>query len=417
MIKKVLHFISLLVAVAIIASSAMSGFSASAAGAECSLDITCSTRGKVYCNNTLIIASTSLLEGLSYYTVTAGDNVTLRAEPYDGYTFLYWVNMETERVFSFETEYSFTAATYLKLEAVFYAVSDGWHYVTYLNSSDNIIQGMECQVGIANEHVDDYIPFKDGYTWTDWSYSVEQIALSADNLLVYPLFQAENISYTVTAVAGEGGEQISSDEYNFFSVATVRAPATLNGENFSYWAVIDSERFIYDIVSYYSAYAFYVTHNTNLTAVYGNGSGTGIVTRIAADNPDYANQRVTVYSERSISTDYTVVQHGMLFTADPLLARSDTDFIIDPSNAAITKLTSKDNSNAGTYGVTKRNWVDEATINGQLKVVYPVLFFRSYVILKDSSGNVLDPIYSDFYVVDHYNAGSVSGDNSEDPYK
>ncbi len=409
--KAVKKCISVVLTAAVAVLSMSVFFVAYADTTPCTIQLSASPIGHVSRGEELLVVSTS-----GSLTIDAGTEVTLTASPLSGYVFLYWINLENERIVSFNVNYTFTAATYLKLQAVFYESSEGWHYVSYLNITNNIIRGMEQEVNEAVDHVVDYTPVRDGYTWTgSWSYSVEEIAVSTNNLLVYPVFEKNTDTYTIRTFAGEGGEMTSSEEYEYCELATITADNTLNGENFSYWAIIDEENFIYDIVSYYATYEFYVTLSKDITAVYGESGGDGKVIRVAGDNPNFTNNCVTVYAERSISTEYTVIQQGLLFTMNPLIARSDTDFIINESNSEIIKRTSNDTHNAGTYALTKTKWSTEETVGGQVVTVYPVLYFRAYAVIRDAQNNV-ETIYSSFYVVNYYDEGQFIGDNTEDPF-
>ena len=374
------------------------------------IHLSCSPAGQVSYDGDLLVVSTS-----GSVTVDIGTEVTLEASPLQGSVFLYWVNLENERIISFNASYTFTAATYLKLQAVFYETSAGWHYVTYLNTTNNIIRGMEQELGEAVSHVD-YAPVRDGYEWTGgWTHSIEEIAVSENNLLVYPTFDKKAETYTIRTFKGIGGEMMSSNTYEYCDRATITAPAEFDGESFSYWAIIDEENFTNDIVSYYPTYTFVITQSRDITAVYGENGGDGKVIRMAGDNPDFNNNCVTVYAERSISADYSVIQQGILFTTNALIARSDDDFIIDESNPEIIKRTSTDTHNAGTYAVTKTNWSTQIMVGEQMVIVYPVLYFRAYAVLRDKDGNY-ETIYSNFYVVNYYDEGGFMGDDVEDPF-
>lgn len=409
--KKAFEKSSCVILTAVIIALSISVFFTSYAETNtCTIQLSCSPVGHVYYGSDLLVVSTS-----GSLVADIGTEVTLTASPFEGYVFLYWINVENDRIVSFDVNYTFTVATYLKLQAVFYETSPGWHYITYLNTTNNIIRGMEQPINEAVEHID-YAPVKDGYTWTgNWTYTVEEIAISTDNLLVYPTFEKNAATYTVRTFLGIGGEMMTSETYEYCDKTTITAPDTFNGESFSYWAIIDEENLVNDIVSYYSTYEFYVTQSRDLTAVYGESVGDGNIIRMAGDNPDFVNNCVTVYTERSISLDYTVIQQGLLLTTNAIIARSEEDFVINESNPEIIKRTSNDTHNAGTYAVTKTKWSEQRMVGDQMFTVYPILYFRAYAVIKDGQGNT-ETIYSNFYVVNYYDEGGFMGDDVEDPF-
>lgn len=358
-------------------------------------------------------SSVTTSENFSY---EVGTTASFTATPYTGWEFLYWVNTETNRIVSFEDTYSFTVATYAVIEAVFEYIDLEYHRVVYLSEGNNIILSDNWAVGDLDcEEPEDKI-FVGGKTWAGWNMSIEEIAAEPGHVYVYPKY-TDVASYTVTTVI-DG--LISQQEGEFGTNMTIEAPATLNGEDFSYWVIYPEDPEIDDpqIVSYYAKYEFIVTNNMTVYAEYGKEDGNGVVTRIAGDIPNFTESTITFNAERSITSDYTVLQHGLILTQDIAIGNSESRFVINPDEPLIKKGTSSNTYRAGTYSVTLRNWHGK-TMNGGVEVdYYPLVFVRSYAIVQNADGDVLT-FYSPIYCADYVNMtfeGSIEGDNFGDPF-
>jgi len=381
------------------------GFYASADNGDVTVSLQCSGPGRIYQGTQMVARTTGSIDAAK------GTSVSLTAVPDSDGVFLYWVNMETNRIFSFNETFTFAAATYLKVEAVFCSDDSDVHYVTHLTVNDNILRGIEVFVGDPLLHVD-YTPARDGYTWTgEWTYTEQEVKESGDDLLVYPVF-TKNESELVVRILLDGGVQ-SSAVYEFLDLVELSADVTHEGQPFSYWAVINEDESL-EIVSYYADYLFYVTKDVDLTPVYGDDSGSGIVTRITGARPNLDEDRVTVYAERSVSMDFEVLQHGMLLTLDDQTGSRDDLFVIDENNPLIEKRTGNGTEHTGTYGVTYYNWKVLTNVNGVDMYIYPRLYARSYVVVKDSGG-ATHTIYGTVYVVEEQ-YGGMPGDDIDDPW-
>lgn len=345
-----------------------------------------------------------------------GSTATFTASPDDGWEFLYWVNTETNRIVSFDSTYSFKVATYAVIEAVFEYLDPDYHRVVYLSEGNNIILSDFWAVGdLSYEEPEDKI-YVGGKTWAGWSMSIDEIAEQLGAVYVYPEY-TNVASYTVTTVINGKKTQ---KEGQYGSKMTITAPATLNGEDFSYWVIqpkdpeVESEQ----IVSYYSTYEFIITNNMTVHAEYGKEGGSGVVTRIAGDIPNFTDTAITFNAERSITDDYTVLQHGLILTQDLTIGNSESLFVINPDEPLIKKGTSSNTYRAGTYSVTLRNWHGKMISGGEEVDYYPLVFVRSYAIVQNAEGETLT-FYSSIYCADYVNTtfeGSIEGDNYDDPF-
>ena len=357
------------------------------------------------------------------HTYTIGDSVSLTASAAEDYEFLFWKNKETERILSFDTTYTFSAATYLSLEAVFdlqqsvMNAEDNAHTVIYLTQGQNILSMQSVTLGSTNVGEPSEKPFMAGLTFEKWDHTPEEIAASDARIYVRPVYSDTKKSYVITKIVDGLAE---SEQIEYGTKARVSAPEVLNEQEFSYWIARAKDDTMDDvIVSYYADYDFFVTMNVTLEAVYGMDKGSGIATRVAGDIPNFEKSSVTIYEEHSVTQDYTVLQSGLIFTRDISIGNSDTRFVINPNEPLIRKGTSIYTERYGTYGVNITNWAASKTdSNGETINYYPLLFLRSYIVVQDQDGNAITQ-YSPVYVVDYINTtfvGVIEGDNYEDPF-
>ena len=345
-----------------------------------------------------------------------GTVVSYTATPNSGWEFLYWVNVETNRIVSFDDTYSFTVATYAVIEAVFEYLDPDYHRVVYLSEGNNIIMSDFWAVGdLSYEEPEEKI-FVGGKTWNGWKMSIADIASQVGSVYVYPQY-TDVASYTVTTYI-DG--VVSQQEGQYGTNMTISAPETLNGEDFSYWIIYPEDPLIDDpqIVSYYSEYEFIITADMTVHAEYGKDDGNGILTRIAGDIPNFKDSAITFNAERSITADYTILQHGLILTQDLTIGNNDSLFVINSDEPLIKKGTSSNTYRAGTYSVTLRNWHGTMISGGKEVDYYPLVFVRSYVIVRNAEGET-ETYYSPIYCADYVNTtfvGNIEGDNYEDPF-
>lgn len=413
-LKTLKKSVAFLLIFAMVLSVAVLG--ASAASLTATVEIKCSGIGSV--DNGFETATVELS-----HTYNVGDDVTLTATPDAEYDFLFWKNTETGRIMSFNKTYTFTAATYLSLEAIFdlkqsiMNKEDNAHTVIYLTKGQNVLSMQSVPLGSTDVGTPSEEPYMTGLTFEKWDRTVRDIALSTDRIYVRPVYSETKKSYIVSTVI-DGLKQSQQIEYG--TKVRISAPETLGGQAFSYWVARAKDDTMDDvIVSYYAEYDFFVTVDTTLEAVYGMDKGSGIATRVSGDVPDFEQSVVSIYEEHSVTEDYTVLQSGLIFTRDLSIGNSATRFVINPDEPLIKKGTSIYTENYGTYGVNIKNWVASKTdANGETVYYYPLLFLRSYVVVQDASGNVITQ-YSPIYVVDYINntfVGVIEGDNYEDPF-
>lgn len=398
-----------IVALAMLAS--MFGFTASAEDDTVNIEVFSSGGGSVTVDGKL--DGEPQWSGFSF-SAAVGETVTMTAEADEDFEFLFWVNQETERIVSRSATYSFVAATYAKIQAVFDLQEsiaqdeDNQHTVVYLTEGDNIRYFESVELGDTDYY--QYVPqnglLAAGKTFIGWDHTPEQVAAQTGRVFVRPVYNTD-ISYVIKTYVG-GVMQETQAAYG--QTAQVDAPATLDGKAFSYWkAVYDDVNIPDQITSFYASYKFVVTMNATFVAVYGETVTDGIATRVSGDMPNFEGATISLYAEHSVKQGYTVLQHGMLLTLNESVGNFEDRFVIGGTD--VLKGTANNTNLVGTYSIRKSNWY---ATNSQGGYFYPKLYARAYVVATDKSG-VTHTVYSRIYCAD-YHERIFEGNDFEDPF-
>ena len=339
---------------------------------------------------------------------TVGQSVTLTATPADGRETAYWANAETERILSFTDTYTFTAGSdvymYVDLEpSQDIAAQSGKHQVVYLSEGDNIMYSETVDIGSTAFYDSNIAPltmYINGRTWTGWDKSPEEVAADSGRVFVHPTYEG-TASYTVTTIIGD---TVTRSQGKFGGNFNAYAPATLNGQSFSYWLALrdeDDPNSRDEIASFSNTYQFIVVMPITLRAVYGEETQSGAVTRVVGDVPEPDNDAITFYTERSVTSDYTVVESGLVMTQDVSIGNLEDVFVITPGDSRIRQGKSSSTSRNGTYYVRLTTWTK--VLDEDTGVYYhPLIFVRSYLIVRDSAGTVTT-LYSPVHCADYVN--------------
>jgi hypothetical protein len=305
-----------------------------------------------------------------------GDVVTVTAQDNLG-KFLYWVDISTNKIISYNYSLTFTVATNISYRALFAPVDEDGFTVTYLNKEKGFIFSEFVDYSEGFE-IPEPSPLP-GFTFTGWDKTYQEVMAAHDNVVVSPVYQVNPGVYTVDitnsyGVSGEG-------EYNAYSIATI----TAYDRDFSYWKDGNDQ-----IVSYDRNYSFYINYNAVFTAVYGMPvPALKAATRITTFNKDYSNNRLTFYAERSVNYELNVIQSGIILTKIDYIGESEDLFVIE-DEVNVLKGTCPNTVNDGTYSLSKKNWNYE---NDNW-------YARSYLIVADSTGHQ-STIYSSIVFVPH----------------
>ena len=322
------------------------------------------------------------------FTVTSGktyffnESVTMTAEAAGNDEFLYWVNAETNRIFTTEQTLTFDTMIDRDIKAVFVSTQDDDGFdnalATFTNTSGHITAAFSFEPdGETIEYADLVTaePFLPGYTFTKWGYSVDNsyidlAAADADagnayksgssvfavmgefyddagyalpvhddctSYIVMPEFVVGDDTAVIT-FTDSAAETVYTANMHYGYITTVTAA----GDNFSYWADANTG----EIVCFNKEFTYQCVANrlaepkADFIAVYGGDNSAFYAARIAvkAEEAD----RVTLYAERTVKEGYTIKSTGVVFGVNgnsaPEVNAPDT-----------LKGTSKNNANNGLY--------------------------------------------------------------------
>ena len=271
--------------------------------------------------------------------------------------------------------------------AVWEENTSGKHTINFYGYNKELIQSVEIAVGQAIVPPTPTIVV--GYQFKSWSIDYTQAIYvnSVDDIDIYAEYTVGPDTYTII-INGVSGT------YGQYETVTAKADAIKDGQAFSYW--IDGNG---DIVSYYRSYSFKAHANETLEPVYGATSGVKAATRVTKIEYNAQYDWITVYAERSVASDYTVLQHGIIFTDDASIAADTSKFVIGTSGVKVS--TAKGRNRSGVYTLSI----------GNLSKYGDYIYARSYVKVVDADGNV-SVVYSDvsdaFYNY-HKNPSSYQG--------
>ena len=413
-------WIAVLMAVVCAFSAVSAAFSASAEEQMCTITVELYGSGSVSDGVESVDAPSAFVA-----TYPVGQTVTLTATPGAGRETVYWVNAETDRILSYSDTYSFTAGSDRVLYVDFElsqeaAAQQNTHQVVYLTEGGNILYSATIPIGSTEyfaRHIDSISVYVDGKTWTGWDKTPAQVAAETGRVFVHPTYSGA-ASYTITTIIG--GE-VSALQGTYGRTTTVVAPLTLNGQAFSYWEVPadeDDPNGADVIASYSNRYEFIAVMPLTLRAVYGKGTGSGIVTRVVGEIHDFENTTITFYVERSVTSDYTVQENGMLFTRDPAIGNLEDQFVLNTGDSSIKKGTSENNKNNGTYYLRNSGWY-AVKDDDSGAYYYPALYVRGYVMVRNVATGEITTHYSRIFCADYVNeafVGVIVDNPHSDPF-
>lgn len=322
-------------------------------------------------------------------SVAIGSKCSLTAVDAADREFMYWIDVFSGRVFSYDNKIDFINGSESSFRAQYAKKSDTEHFVSFINYGGTV---MDLNTTYA---VGESVTFPTetkvpGFTFKGWSMTADEIKNTKDNVVVHPTYTVNDEKYVVAFtntdyVSGAG-------TYSNFQTVTVKADAVNGeGEKFSYWLNQKGE-----IVSYEKNYSFRINYSTKLTAVYGEEKTPEPVIRVSKVFGDADDLKVTFYAERSVPDTYTVVSHGMIMSANE--STTDDQMILtqasDSTLANIRKTVGISNENCGTYSLAKANVLQGKSVAA-----------RPYMIVMDKATGAQSLVYGD--VVRATTAGAV----------
>lgn len=302
-----------------------------------------------------------------------GARIKLTAVAGDEAEFLYWKDVTTGRIVSYNKEYTFDVGTANDVVAMFKDTDS--YTVKFMDMNNKVL----AEGTTASDITVPANPYILGYTFGGWKIGSETTSYKAGDVIAANTFKNDTVIQAIQtleetkyAVTFENVTGCESGEYKYntkLTAAHTEAPAE---KIFSHWER-DGK-----VVSYEDTYTFYVgNYATTVKAVFVEDTET--VTKAAtvtmAAPTIVSVNKISFMAERNVPEDCTVIESGILLKKD-----AQTEITLD--SEAIIKATSANRSNYGAYTVRKAN----VSVGDTWSAV-------SYLIYTDAEGNV-QTIYS-----------------------
>lgn len=260
------------------------------------------------------------------FAPAANDAIVLSAT---GENFLYWENVATGNVFSYDASVSFLAATeLLKLKAVYGDAEVETVNVTFKDVLTGKIHAIqEVAVGTALDKADfpAHTPIL-GYAAHTYSVASGESFVEADGYVV----EADTtvlLSYTkdntaLFTLTVDNGFKTIDYSRSFGAIATVYA----NVENFSYWADTNG-----NVLSLDPVFKFIMPNNdVTLTAVAGVVAPEAV---LAIVENELSNGSIVTTIARDLADGFELVEAGILYTRKGI----EADLVVPKASAYVTQ--------------------------------------------------------------------------------
>ncbi len=323
------------------------------------------------------------LDGGSWGTATVPESYTIDTPTFtlpipvkSGYTFTGWLDSEDNVHKTVTISKGSTGDVSYKAQWEQNAANTHKFYYYGMN---NQLLGVET-VGVGIEPTG--IPYQVviGYQFAGWSINLKDPAVinSTEDFHVYSTYKVGPAVYKIT-VNGV------TTEYAQYATVKVTADETKDGKAFSYWTDGSGK-----IVSYYRTFSFKAHADATLVAVYGETTTADkVTTRITKAEYNAEHKWISFYAERSVDSAYTVLQHGIMFTADLNIAQDSSKFILGTNGVYAS--TASSTSRSGVYTLSIGGLESDA--NTPYKGC-DKLYARSYIKYVDANGET-QTVYSD----------------------
>ena len=326
-----------------------------------------------------------------------GDVVELTAVADNGYTFGYWTNGKGE-IISTEPVWNYTLANVSECNAVFFKSGSDATVIFYGRGGK---VAATYTVAVGSELTLPALPYSFGYVCKGWNIdgnvlpAGSTITVNGDTV-VSAAFQKEAAKYTVTVNGGKINNSAESGAFAYNTLITVVFDESVlaDGEVFGGWHVEGTAGAA--VISYDTAYTFYVGSDVNLSAVISaSASNVKPVTEVTNVSLVENGKKVTFLTERTLPEGYTLVESGVVYTAD---ANNADSLTLD-----------------GLCGTVFAKKASYSTPNGQYRLTVSsrdgseiTVYLVSYLIYLDKAGDK-HIVYSDVYT-----GKTVSSTGSQD---
>ncbi len=310
-----------------------------------------------------------------------GVEVELSAAADEGYTFAYWMN-GTNQIVSHDAVTTVTLANVSEFTACFTKDDSTTATVLFYDLSGKVVSTATVTKG---ETVTlPALPTSYGYTCNGWIVNDavmaagETITVNAD-MTVKAKYTKNTETYTETVDGTLHGKYA----YNTMITVVFDAAALSDGEVFGGWHVVGTSNNA-SVISYAESYSFYVGADTDLESLIATSAADiKPVTEVTDVSLVNNGEMVTFLTERTVPDGCTLVESGVIYTADDL--KSD---ILTLENVAATvyKRAATSTTPNGQFRMTLKSR-DGSAIN---------VYLVSYLTYIDADG-IYHTIYSSVY--------------------
>lgn len=305
-----------------------------------------------------------------YYTIATA-TFTLPVPVKSGYTFAGWL-CEDGSVVTSVTIYNGSTGT-RSYTAQWTENTSATHWFYFYGFNDQLIAKQEVAIGEKPAQVlsEEVI----GYKFNGWSVNLNssEILNSADDIHVYSNYVIGDMKYTITI------NGVTAEYSQYAKVKAEVASTSSDGKAFSYWINTQTN----EIVSYYPSFTFSAHTDMSIEAVYGVTVPDRVAIRITKAEYNSEQKLISFYSERSIASEYTVLQHGIIFTDDETIANDADSFVLGTTGVYASTASKKTRSGVYTLSIGGLEYEgNDAYTDGEY------LYARAYVKYSDADGNV-----------------------------
>ncbi len=321
-----------------------------------------------------------------YYTIDT-PSFSLPVPVRIGYTFTGWLDKNGVLWKTVTISKGSTGA--MSFTAQWEENTEGTHKFYYYGFNNQLLGVVEAKIGAEPAIVSPQQVI--GYKFNGWSVDLTntEVLNSPDDVHVYSKYTIGTDVYSIT-VWVDGSSKTTS--YSQYATVKVTAAATSSdGKAFSHWAVADENgNATGTVVSYYQSFSFKAHADTNLVAVYGaTESVDKVTTRVTKAEYNEEHNWISFYAERSVDSQFTILQHGIMFTNDQTVAGDNSAFVLGGNKVYASTASSTSRSGVYTLSIGGLKSGDNTPYAG-----CETLYARSYIRYVDANGNV-KTIYSD----------------------
>ena len=307
---------------------------------------------------------------------------TLVATPNEGSTFVGW--QTGNKIVSTDTTYTTVAVADITYTPVF-AESTKPVQFTFVDMFNNVISSQPVASGADVEIP--AAPVYNGYTFTGWSVSEDEIAAATSSMTVYAQYTKDAaVTYTVTADADATVAYGSESAQGSLSGVPYGTQVTVSKDGATAWAINDK------IVAYGDSYTFYVVSDVTVKAA-AAATQAPVVAGVSANRVS-GSYKVEFVATRQMVDGATFLKAGFVY------GKNLTDADLDLANVGNTG----SNANSGTVKAAYAKSTEGSTqyiLSYGISAQTGTASARAFLTYQDQSGAV-KTVYSD---VMEYNYG------------